>query len=127
MYFYDSGLACSLVGIDNAVLYNSGPMCGSIFENDIVAEIMKKELHKKTDAELYYLRTSNGFEVDLIVDRKNFKEFIEIKNSATFKPKMIEAVEQFMDKNDKGFLLYNGKEFPYLKNVSIIPYQNYLD
>lgn len=126
IYFYDTGLLSYLVGIDNELLYSKGPMAGSIFENYIVSEIMKKELHNKTNASLYYLRTSNGVEIDLIVDRKIQKEFIEIKNSATFKPKMIEAVEQFIGKNDKGFLLYNGANFPYSKNISIINYSDYL-
>ena len=55
-------------------------MAGSIFENYIISEILKKEIHAKTNAELFYLRTSSMLEIDLIIDRKQYKEMIEIKN-----------------------------------------------
>lgn len=126
IYFYDTGLVSYLTGIDSKEHFEKGPMAGSLFENYIVAEILKKELHQKTNAELFYLRTNHGVEIDLIVDRKKSKELIEIKNSETFNPKMTEAIEQFMEKNDKGYLLYQGKDFPYVKQIQILNYQNYL-
>ena len=49
-------------------------MSGSIFENYIVSEIYKKELSKNTHTNLYYLRTSNQDEVDLIIYRKSYRE-----------------------------------------------------
>jgi predicted AAA+ superfamily ATPase len=38
-------------------------MAGSIFENYIISEVMKKEIHQKSNAELFYLRTSQGEEI----------------------------------------------------------------
>jgi len=126
IYFYDTGLVSFLTGIENKTQFENGPMAGSLFENYIVSEILKKELHNKTMAEIYYLRTSNGVEVDLIIDRKNRKEFIEIKNSQTFTPRMLAAMNEFIEKDDKGYLIYRGENFAYSPPVKIINYQNYL-
>ena len=45
IYFYDVGLVSFLTGIENQSLYENGPMAGSIFENYMVSEILKKERH----------------------------------------------------------------------------------
>lgn len=100
IYFYDTGLVSFLTGIENKNQFEKGPMAGSIFENHIVSEIIKKELHNKTLAEIYYLRTTNGIEIDLIIDRKRYKEFIEIKNSETFLPKMVKPMKDFLEETD---------------------------
>lgn len=126
IYFYDTGLVSYLTGIQTKEQFELGPLKGSLFENYVIADILKKELHHKTHAELYYLRTSHGVEVDLIIDRKNYKEFIEIKSTETFKPKMIEAAEEFMESDDKGYLLYRGKGLPALDKITIMNYQDYL-
>jgi predicted AAA+ superfamily ATPase len=127
IYFYDTGLLAYLTGVDEASLYDKGAMAGSLFENFMVSEILKRECHHKTNATLYYLRTSHGVEVDLIIDRKAQKEWIEIKSGETFKPKMLEAMSQFMEKNDKGYLIYKGKTFPYPDLIKILPYDVYLN
>lgn len=62
----------------------------------------------------------------MIVDRKTHKELIEIKKSATFKPKMLDAILEFKEKNDKSYLLYQGTAFPHA-HATIINYQDYLD
>ena len=126
IYFYDVGLVSFLTGIENQSLYENGPMAGSIFENYMVSEILKKERHTNQTSELYYLRTSNGVGVDLIIDRKNHKEFIEIKNSATFHPKMTDPMSAFLVKGDKGYLLYKGENFPYYDPITVLNYQEFL-
>lgn len=126
IYFYDTGLVSFLTGIHSEDLFENGPMAGSIFENYIVSEIMKREIHHKTMAELFFLRTSQGQEVDLIIDRKQKKEWIEIKNSHTFHPRMLQSIEKFVGKKDRGYLLYRGKNFPAQKEIHICSYQDYL-
>jgi len=127
IYFYDTGLISYLTGIKTWDQYDKGPMAGSIFENYIVAEILKNELHTKSDAELFYLRTSDKVEIDLIVDRKTKHDFIEIKKSSTFTPRMIHEMEKFIAPVDQGYLLYNGQAVPYHnKNIKIINYAEYI-
>lgn len=126
IYFHDVGLVSFLTGIENTSLFEKGPMAGAIFENYIVSEILKKERHNNKSSELYYLRTSHGIEVDLIIDRKNTKEWIEIKNSSTFNPRMTAAMGAFIENGDTGYLLYRGSNFPYHDPISVMNYKDYL-
>jgi uncharacterized protein len=128
IYFYDTGLVSHLTGINSEELFLKGPMAGAIFENYIIAEIMKKELHFKTFAELYYYRTGKGAEVDLIVDRKINKDVIEIKLNNTFNPRMIKQLKTLLEPNDKGYLLYTGEKLDYsfAENIKVCNYNEYL-
>ncbi len=126
VYFYDTGLVSYLTGIETKSMFEKGPMAGSIFENYVVSEVLKKEIHAKTNVELFYLRTSSQVEVDLIVDKKRYKELIEIKKSSTFKTRMLEPIKQFIGTGDKGFLLYCGESFNYSKHIEVRNYSDYL-
>lgn len=127
VYFYDTGLVSHLCGIHSEEIFEKGPMSGSIFENYVVAECLKKELHRKTHAQLYFFRSSSGIEVDLIIDRGTTRDLIEIKTSETFRPKMTKPIEMLLQPNDKGFLLYRGIKVPYLPELSVINYHTYFE
>lgn len=127
IYFYDTGLISYLVGIREQKQFEQGPLAGALFENYVVAEILKREIHNKTLAELFYYRTSAGLEVDLIIDRKQYLELIEIKKSETFKAQMLSAVEQIKQEKDKGYLLYSGKNRPYTDNIAVMNINSYLE
>jgi uncharacterized protein len=128
IYFYDTGLVGHLTGISSEELFLKGPMSGSIFENYLVSEVMKKETHLRTFAELYYYRTSKGAEVDLIVDRKINKDVIEIKLNNTFNPRMIGQLKTLLESNDKGYLLYTGEnlDYSFAENIAVVNYSEYL-
>lgn len=126
IYFYDVGIVSYLTGIESKNILEKGPMAGAIFENYIICELLKREWNNKTHAELFYLRTSNGEEVDLIIDRKQSKELIEIKNSYTFQPKMLSAVENILEAGDRGYLLYRGESLPYMDGIEVCHYRDTL-
>lgn len=127
VYFYDTGLVSYLTGISSSEVFENGPMTGAIFENYVVSEVMKSEIHRKTNAELFYLRTSHGEEIDLIIDRKQSRELIEIKSGETFSLRMTKAMETFWEPRDKGFVLYRGKKQPYSKEISVMHYLDYFN
>ena len=126
IYFYDTGLVSTLTGIQNEEMYVSGPLGGAIFENYVVSEIKKSILHSVTNSQMYFYRTSNHVEVDLIIENGLHKEIIEIKSSYTFKPMMVKPIESILSNLDEGFLLYQGDEFPFSESIKIWPYQKYL-
>jgi predicted AAA+ superfamily ATPase len=125
IYFYDTGLVSYLVGINTEEFFEKGPFFGNIFENFVISEIKKKNINEKEKA-FYFFKTSAGEEIDLIEETFNKKIFMEIKASKTFKILMVKILEKFMRKNDIGFLLYQGKDFPYKKNIKILNYENFL-
>lgn len=127
LYFVDTGIVSFLSGIKTYEQYDKGPLARALFENYIMSEVYKKHLHQSDFAELYYLRTSDKAEIDLIVDFKNHRHLVEIKKSSTFKQNYVSTIKEFLSKDDSGFLLYNGDEYPYGSNIEIINYKDYLD
>lgn len=126
LYFWDVGMVAYLTGYETEKQFLGGPMRGAIFENYVVSEIKKKLCHAGKKEELYYFRSSAGLEVDLIVDHKITKDFIEIKATSSFKPRMLDAVNQLKGKDDRGFLLYNGESIPFKDKLNIIHFSDYL-
>lgn len=126
IYFHDTGLVSYLTGIQSKENFEQGPMQGSLFENYIVSDILKREIHNKSHAELFYYRSSNGEEIDLIIDRRSHQELIEIKSGETFTPRMTREIEKFKQEHAAGYLLYRGKTMPYLPDVRVMNYQEYL-
>lgn len=84
LYFYDTGLACYLLNIESATQLSTDRMRGHLFENMVVADILKRRTHASQRADLMFYRDSNGNELDLLVPRGQMLEGYEIKSSATY-------------------------------------------
>ena len=82
LYFGDTALATYLLGIhDRATLLN-GPSFGCLFETAVVNDFLKRFLNFGRMPALYYLRTRDGLEVDLVMESGRNLPF-EIKTSMT--------------------------------------------
>jgi len=92
LYFLDTGIASYLIGLHAEEPLKKGPMIGPLFETMVVTEWVKAFCHRGQPAELYYWRSKNGLEVDLIVDRNGRLHPIEIKATATLLPGHAEAL-----------------------------------
>lgn len=95
VYFTDTGLLCYLVGLRDAEHAAAGPMGGAIFENLVVAELLKTSLHRGEEPALYFWRTASGSEVDVIVEHQSGLVPIDCKSSATPRPDMAKEVVLF--------------------------------
>jgi uncharacterized protein len=84
LYFIDTGLACRLLGIRDAERLFLSPSRGAIFESFIVAEFLKRRLNAGLSPDMYYWRDNNGIEVDLLLERGEGVDAVEIKSSKTF-------------------------------------------
>lgn len=98
VYFIDIGLACALAGVqDEAHLFN-GPMAGPLFENFCVQETLKLFLGKGVHPPLYYIRTGNGLEVDLLIEPSAGVLLpVEIKLTKTPAPKQARTLAAFRE------------------------------
>jgi len=127
IYFYDTGLVSYLTGIRTKELYEKGPLYGALFENYVIGEVYKKELHARSGADLFYFRESNGNEIDLIIDRKSEREFVEIKASHTYRPEMARALVQFKHPSEHGYIVYKGKGFDASPTLEVVDYRLFLE
>ncbi len=129
IYFIDTGLLCYLVGLREAGHAASGPMGGAIFENLVVTEIFKIFIHRGEEPALYYWRTANGSEVDVVIETQSRLIPLEIKLSETLRPEMAKEIlsfqQDFEGKAGQGYVIHPGKMIlPLGKGVLTLPLNN---
>ncbi len=95
VYFYDTGVLCSLLGIRKVVDLKVHFARGAIFENFVVLEILKLELNAGNMPSLYFWRDSNQNEVDLLKEKGGKLTAIEIKSSETFHDDFLKGLRYF--------------------------------
>ena len=84
LYFYDTGLLCYLLGIENVQQLKTHPLRGSIFENMVLNEVLKSRFNQGKDNNLCFYRENKGAEVDLVSPQSNKLSIMEIKSAKTF-------------------------------------------
>ena len=96
LYFYDTGLLCSLLGIKDTEALMTSPYKGAIFENYVILELYKNHKAKGAKWNYYFWRDSNQHEIDLLIENGNELHLIEMKASLTVKSEHIKALH-FLD------------------------------
>lgn len=85
LYFYDTGLACSLLDIRSEEQLTTHFLRGGLFENMVINSFVKRSWNSGQETDLRFWRDSQGNEVDLLVyDSGSLPKAYEIKSSATF-------------------------------------------
>ena len=83
LYFYDTGLICSLLGIESAQQVRTYYLKGALFENLIINELLKNRLHKGQIQRFYFWQNKTKQEIDLIIDTVQGPLPFEIKSGMT--------------------------------------------
>ncbi|MBK9565998.1 MAG: ATP-binding protein [Saprospiraceae bacterium] len=113
LYFFDTGLLCHLLGLQDEAKLRASDKYGNIFENFIIAEKVKYKAHRQMDPNMFFFRDSNGLEVDLLEIKENEEvEMSEIKSGKTFKSEFLISMKKLkaLDSALKMNLVYNGSE-----------------
>lgn len=123
LYFYDTGLACSLLGLEKATQVETHYLKGALFENLMILEILKKRLNQGLPPNLYFWRDQSGHEVDLIAEWGGTIHPIEIKAGSTFQPDFIKNLHHFcsLSHTEKGYLIYTGEQQGSYQGIELIP------
>lgn len=124
IYFTDVGLAAFLLGIHTAEQASRDPLRGNLYENLVIADIMKSALNRGIRPEIYFFRDSHGNEIDLLVREKGKLTPVEIKSAATFSTDFVKRIEWFQTLGLKrvlpGAVLYNGERPFNVRGVRIL-------
>ena len=110
LYFYDTGLVCSLLNIKNIKHIENHPLRGALFENMLVSEFIKHNTHRGLAINLYYWRNKTGHEIDLIIDKTDKLIPVEIKSAKTINNDFFKNLKYWckLSREQKSFLLYSG-------------------
>lgn len=112
LYFFDTGLCCSLLEIDNDSHVNTHPLRGALFENLLILELMKQRFNAGQRSNMFYWRDSSGNEIDILIDQASQVIPVEIKTAATFNSDFLKGINYWRKINPntkKSYLLYTGK------------------
>lgn len=97
LHFYDSGLACWLLGIREVSQLNLHPLRGAIFESWAVAEIIKNRLAAGESDGVYFFRDKAGLEADALVQRGANFVVVEIKAGQTVASDMADSATRVVE------------------------------
>lgn len=114
-YFYDTGLLCYLLNIDNPKKLVGYPLRGQIFENLVVGEMMKEAFNRAATPNLYFYREHSGREVDVLRMGADRIDAYEIKSASTFREEFMSNMDQLkkiLDRPVDTTLIYDGQSFP---------------
>lgn len=92
LYFTDTGLASWLLNIRDSMQLETHYLKGNLFENFILMELLKKDIHTAKTANLWFFRDNNGNEIDCIREEKTLF-LIEIKSSRTFREDALKGIK----------------------------------
>lgn len=113
LYFYDTGLACSLLDINTPAQLALSPFRGPLFESFIIADLHKQYFNMGRRPPLYFWRDNNGaIEVDCLVNIANKLIPIEVKSGETANSDYFKGIEKWYElakiNPETGYLLYGG-------------------
>ena len=86
IYFYDTGLLCFLLGIENENHLQTHPLRGAIFENMVVLEFLKNRFNAGKLSNLYFYRDKSQREIDIVQEFADTFKAYEIKSASVFHP-----------------------------------------
>ncbi len=84
LYFLDAGLAAWLMGIRDAKTLQTHVARGPLFETWVMGELHKQRLNQGLPPDLHFWRDSTGHEVDVLIDRPEGLQPVEIKSGTTW-------------------------------------------
>lgn len=113
LYFYDTGLACSLLDIRNTAQVKTHFLRGGLFENMVINEFVKMAYNKGEDPNLSFWRDSTGNEVDLLLTEGGKQYAYEIKSGATYSTDFFKGISKWAKlsntPSERCYTIYNGE------------------
>lgn len=114
LFFYDTGIACSLLNIRSPEDLALSSFRGHMFENMIIADFYKQYYNLGLEAPLYFWREQNGrTEVDCIIDMGINLKALEIKSGQTINSDFFDGLNKWTELSGSdrshNYLIYAGQ------------------
>lgn len=126
LYFYDTGLAARLLGVEGPRQLATHAMRGALFENWAITELLKGRGDRGLADNLYYWRTSAGLEIDVVAEGGDRLQGVEIKAGATVASDWFDGLETWRglagDAAATPWLIYGGDEGYQRRGVEVVPW-----
>ncbi|MCF7837495.1 MAG: ATP-binding protein [Candidatus Marinimicrobia bacterium] len=128
LYFHDTGLVARLLGIEAPDQLLTHPLRGALFENWVVAELLKGRFNRGKKSNLYFWRDNVGLEVDVLMEAGGVLRPLEVKAGATLADDWLKSMAQWSalagQRAAPGCLVYGGRDPWERGGVQIVPWRN---
>ncbi|MCM1483748.1 MAG: ATP-binding protein [Muribaculaceae bacterium] len=126
LFFYDTGLACNLLGIRYAEQLDTHFLRGALFENMVINQFFKNWLNKGINPDLTFWRDSTGLEVDLIETIGLEQHGYEIKSGSTFSPTFFNGLKKWGELSgtpeNRRTVIYSGNDSLHTSNGNVMAF-----
>ncbi|MBL7777583.1 MAG: ATP-binding protein [Chitinophagales bacterium] len=123
LYFYDTGLATELLGLQDVKHLYTYPQRGELYENLVLTELIKRRLNNGTQPNLCFWRDSTGNEVDFIEEIGSNTEAYEVKSAKTITPTLFRGLETLKALSGSNIglnLVYGGVENTQRNGIDVL-------
>ncbi len=131
LYFIDTGLVCSLLGIRKREELDYHFLKGSIFETFVVTEILKAGYNTGGNFEIYFWRDNHKKEIDIIIDFGNKMYGLEIKSSETISEEYFDGLKYWREltgtEKEDLYLVYGGRDNLIRNGMNVVSWDNIYD
>ena len=128
LHFYDSALACWLLGIREVKQLEVHPLRGAIFESWTVSEIIKSRFNHGEANGVYFFRDKAGLESDALVSGKDAYTIVEAKAGQTISSDLAASAERitglFSNAHQKtnAVVIHGGEDMQKRNGVTYLPW-----
>ena len=135
VYFTDTGILCYLTGLKEPDHAAQGPLGGALFETAVLAEFARTIWHRGEEPRIHFWRTTSGMEVDFLVESGDEIIPVEVKLSATPRPRMADGIAKLrkllahsQTRLRKGYVIHPGEaEWPLGPHAKALPFSRLWD
>ncbi len=126
LYFYDTGLVCSLLGIKSVAELETHWAKGALIENMMIVDMMKNYFNRAENPPLFFWRDSTGDEIDCLLEESKRTKIIEIKSATTIPPDFFKELNycKKLENSAIPYLIFGGSDTYERKEAKIVSWKN---
>jgi len=128
LYFYDTGVACSLLALRDESQVSLRYMKGALFENLIINEFIKRSYNRGDNRQPYFWQDNHGMEIDCLLENGESITPIEIKAGKTVSSSYFDNLKYWRSltalPEDQGFVVYGGDQSMQTSAGSLVSWQH---
>ena len=113
VFMLDTGILCHLLKITSPAELHESNNRGAVYETFVLSELVKANTYAAQPVDLSFYRTSDGKEIDFVLDNGKGLVLLEVKAAHSVTPTDFRHMRHFIEQNPgrvvQGMVLYAGE------------------
>lgn len=113
VFMLDTGILCHLLKITSPAELHESNNRGAVYETFVLSELVKANTYAAQPVDLSFYRTSDGKEIDFVLDNGKGLVLLEVKAAHSVTPTDFRHIRHFIEQNPgrvvQGMVLYAGE------------------